>query len=97
MDFDFLMQRLKNDERTMKEVRNLREARQELKDFEGEMDGQMPNRKKLKEFRDLARNVIAGTTHTDNMVPNGRSDLDDEKLRAKVKEFEKKYPHVDLS
>jgi len=30
-------------------------------------------------------------------VPNARSDLDEEKLRAKVKEFEKKYPHVDLS
>lgn len=37
----------------------------------------MPNRRKLKEFRDLARNVIAGNSHTDNAVPNGRSDLDD--------------------
>lgn len=57
----------------------------------------MPNRRKLKEFRALARNVIAGTSHTDNKVVNGRSDLDEEKLRAKIKEFEKKYPHVDLS
>jgi hypothetical protein len=45
----------------------------------------------------LARNVIAGSSQTDTKVPNARSDLDEEKLRAKVKEFEKKYPHVDLS
>ena len=57
----------------------------------------MPNRRKLKEFRDLARNVIAGSNQTYNKVPNARSDFDEEKLRAKVKEFEKKYPHVDLS
>jgi len=39
MDFDFLVGRLKNDERVAKEVSELRQARQELKEFEGEMDG----------------------------------------------------------
>jgi len=97
LDFDFYIGRMKNDARVISEVKQLREARRELKEFESDMT--MPNHFKLKEFRKLAKDVIeGGTLHKNrNASSEKRTEFEEERLRDKIAELEAKYPHVDLS
>lgn len=45
------------------ELQRLRESRQELREFEQNMDKDLPSLKKIKDFRDLAREVIDDPTN----------------------------------
>lgn len=45
------------------ELQRLRESRQDLREFEQNMDKDLPSLKKIKDFRDLAREVIDDPTN----------------------------------
>lgn len=83
LDIEFYMGRLKNDAQVIAEVSKLRQARRELKEFENDFDSHMPSHYKLKEFRQLARNIIEGGV--DHKARGGRSDkrtdFEEERLR----------------
>lgn len=64
MDFDFYSARIKNDARVIDEVKALRDARKELKEFEQNIDSYRPKNKKLTDFRNLAKRVIEGNADT---------------------------------
>ena len=58
LDYDFYGARMHNNKHLVTELSALREAKQELRDFEATLDEEMPSRKKLKSFRNLAKDVI---------------------------------------
>ncbi len=98
LDFDFYSARIKNDARVIDEVKALRDARKELKDFEDNIDSYKPKNKKLTDFRNLAKKVIEGTVDTTRNGPaSERTQLEEERLRAKIEALQVKYPHVDMS
>ena len=98
LDPEFYMKRGRNEARLVDEIKALRDAKQELRDFESNMKEHLPSRKKLTDFNNLAKRVIEGKTRSAHVHPTDqRTQLEEERLRAKVAELEKKYPHVDLS
>jgi RNA recognition motif-containing protein len=99
MDFEFFAGRMRNEGRLLGEVKAIREARNELKEFEKDFDSHLPSRKKLEDFRKLARKVIEGGEHERNRnhKTDQRTPREEELLREKIAILEKKYPHVDMS
>lgn len=59
----------------------------------------MPSHFKLKEFRKLAKDVIEGGVDgkARGARRGNRSDMEHERLLQKVRELEKKYPHIDVT
>lgn len=49
------MRKLQNDSRVVEYSKELREAKEQLRDFERNLDSEMPNLQRLKEFKSLAQ------------------------------------------
>lgn len=54
LDMEYFMAHARNEAKTVDELVAVREARQRLRDFEKEMDKQLPSRKRLQKFRRFA-------------------------------------------
>jgi len=52
------MATLRNEAKTVDEIKAVRDARQRLRDFERDMDNQLPSRKRLQKFRRFATSLI---------------------------------------
>lgn len=63
MDMQYFMATLRNEAKTVDELKAVREARQRLREFEREMDNQLPSRKRLQKFRRFAANLIEEHKH----------------------------------
>lgn len=98
-DMQFYMGRMKNDAAVLGEIASLRKARQELKEFEADTESHLPSHYKLKEFRKLAKDVIEGGIDRKSRGPRrgNRTEFEEDKLAIKMTEFQKKYPHVDIT
>jgi len=76
----------------------LRESRQELREFEQNMDKDLPSLKKIKDFRDLAREVIDDPSRPkvgallDKRTTQEERDLDD-----KIRKMQRENPDLDLT
>ena len=58
LDYDFFINRARNDSKLIDEIKRLREAKEELRKFESEIDSHLPKSQKLKEFREFSKNLI---------------------------------------
>ena len=58
LDYDFFINRARNDSKLIDEIKRLREAKEELRKFESEIDYHLPKSQKLKEFREFSKNLI---------------------------------------
>ena len=76
----------------------MRESRQELREFEQNMDKDLPSLKKIKDFRDLAREVIDDPSRPkvgallDKRTTQEERDLDD-----KIRKMQRENPDLDLT
>lgn len=98
LDFNFFINKAKNDSKLVDEIARLRAAKQELKNFETTINDELPSRKKLEEFRKLARDIIEdapGTTRQGRI--SDRTKDEEDRLKLKIKELQDKYPHVDMT
>jgi len=98
LDFEYYMNRAKNNAKIIDEVVQLRESREALREFEGNMDKELPSRKKLKEIKALAKEVIENPEFKSRgSKTNEKRDAREEaKLTEKIREMQAKYPHVDF-
>lgn len=58
LDFNYFVNKAKNDAKLVEDMVRVREAKKELREFESKMGEDLPNRKKLKEFRSFAKEII---------------------------------------
>ena len=58
MDMKYFMAHARNEARTVEEIQAVRDARQRLRDFEQEMDSQLPSRKRLQRFRRFSQSLL---------------------------------------
>lgn len=99
-DMTYFLAKLRNEAQTVNELEAVRDARKRLRDFEADMDAHMPNRRKLQEFRHMARSLIEDhptLTNMHNHWGKTRDDVAQKRLDRKIKEFEAKNPHIDLT
>jgi hypothetical protein len=58
LDPEYFVKRARNNAKIVDELKKVRETRQELRDFENNLDNELPSRKKLKAMKNLAKEVI---------------------------------------
>ena len=58
MDMRFFMEQARNAAKTVDELKAVRESRVKLRNFEKEMDSQLPSRKRLQKWRRFAQSII---------------------------------------
>lgn len=58
MDRSYFVRKLQNDSRVVEYSKELREAKEGLREFERSIDSEMPNLQRLKEFKSLAQEMI---------------------------------------
>ena len=54
----YFLKRLKNDSKTVDQKQDLREARERLRNFESNIEQEMPSLKRLKDFKSIAQEMI---------------------------------------
>lgn len=99
MDVKYSTIKMENEAQLINELQKLREVRQELRDFEGDIESHLPKTKKLKALKKNLRNLIDTdkdfTRHHE--ITNTRTELEEDKFKEKIKDLEAKYPHVDFT
>jgi hypothetical protein len=90
-DFDsaYYMNKAKNNAKLVDDIVEVRHAKKELRDFEKDIDNQLPSRKKLKKIRALAKEVIENNTvHSrDHASTSTRGARDEARLNDKMRDL----------
>lgn len=98
LDKLYALKKLKNDSKLVDYQEELRQAKKNLRDFERDMDSQMPSLRKLKAFREIAQELIENPDNvTGQSAPNRRFRREREQLVQKLKKFQKEHPEVDIT
>ena len=99
LDRHYFLTKAKNTAKTVDEIEKVRLARQELREFESEIDSMLPSRKKLKKFRQMAKSLIEDNKFKSRVEPSGQflTQMEKERFDAKVKDLEAAYPNLDLT
>ena len=58
LDVEYTMKRARNDAKLVPELTKVRTTREELREFEKDFDEQLPSRKKLKDMKNLTRELL---------------------------------------
>lgn len=89
LDSEYYMNRAKNNAKLVDDIVEVRHAREELRNFEKDIDNQLPSRKKLKEIRNLAKEVIDNNKFTtrDHSSTMNRGPRDEQRLNDKMKDL----------
>ena len=100
MDMQYFMANARNEAKTVEELKAVRESRKKLREFEREIDSQLPSRKRLQKFRRFAQSLVEDHKTLNKQEEHFgelRSKEEKDRFDRKVKEFEAAHPHVDLT
>lgn len=99
LDMRYTVTRTTNDSMLVEELESLRSAKKNLREFEKNMDNMLPQSKKLQRFREQARALMEDHEFDSReaMAGGKMTELDQAKFDRKIKELQKKYPHVNFS
>jgi hypothetical protein len=76
----------------------MRESREQLRDFEQNMDKDLPSLKKIKEFKTLAREVIDDPSRPKLGAMNEKRTSQEERdLDDKIRKMQRENPDLDLT
>ena len=98
LDKSYFMKKLQNESELTEQRQELRDAKAKLRDFEQNMDNELPDLKKLKEFRSIAQEMIENPQHkTRRHRSNRRTKRETEELYEKLKAYEAANPGINLT
>jgi len=87
LDFTYYINKAKNDSKLIEDMVKVRKAKNELREFESKMGEDLPNRKKLKEFREFAKNIIENKPGVIRSGSILRSEEDEKRLTLKIRDL----------
>lgn len=99
---------MKNDSRLINEYEKLRDAKQELDNFEKQLDSELvrfeihkscnlqPKDVRLKKFREMARDYFENHKFNDRSSIK-RTPLEEAELNDKIRDIQRKNPDLDLT
>ena len=96
LDKSYFLKKMKNESKVVDQKQDLREAKQRLRDFESNMEEELPSLKKLKDFRAIAKEMIENPKGKSRKLIR-RSKRETEELHEKLKEFASANPGVDVT
>lgn len=79
------------------EIGSLREAKAEFRQFEKDLDQVLPKREKLMQFREMAKNLIENNKNHVRSHFTPRSPHEEKQLTQKMRDFQAKYPNIDMT
>lgn len=98
LDKSYLMRKMKNDAQVADQMAELREAKKKLRDYEQDIDKELPKTKRLQEFKWLAQEILEGRKHkTRRYTSQRRTKREQEELQERMRELQKEYPDLDLT
>lgn len=98
LDQSYFMKKMLNDSKSVDEQAELRQAREKLRNFESNMDKELPSLKRLKEFRSIAQEMIENPKgRTRRHASSRRTKRETEELYQKLKEYQASNPNIDVS
>jgi hypothetical protein len=98
MDRAYFMRKMTNEGKMVDQTAELREAKLALREFERNIDKEMPHLKKLKDFKSLAQEMIENRKYkTRRHASTRRTKRETEELYAKMKDFQAANPGVDIT
>lgn len=98
LDQSYFMKKMLNDSKSVDEQAELRQAREKLRNFESNMDKELPSLKRLKEFRSIAQEMIENPKgRTRRHASSRRTKREAEELYQKLKEYQASNPNIDVS
>ena len=89
LDKSYFMKKMQNDGKIVEQKTELREAREKLRNFESNLDKELPSLKRLKEFRSIAQELIENPKgRTRRHASSRRTKRETEELYQKLKEYQ---------
>lgn len=89
---------MKNESKVVEQKAELREAKKKLRDFESNMDNELPSLKRLKDFRSIAQELIENPKgKTRRHVSGRRTKRETEELYQKLKDYQAENPNIDVA
>jgi GTP1/Obg family GTP-binding protein len=95
-DFQYQINKNRNEAKLTEELKALRESRKELRDFEKNIDKDLPSLKKLKDFRETAKDVIDGKRSFKGALLQ-RTQREEQDLMDKIRQLQKDNPDKDYT
>jgi hypothetical protein len=99
LDTAYFLAKARNDAKTVEEIARVREARQKLREFEAEMDKELPSKKKLKAARQAIRSLVedkAGLSR-DHRSDYELTQLERDRMDANARKLEAINPGLDVT
>lgn len=98
MDRSYFMRKMSNEGKLVEERTKLRETKKELRQFERNIDQEIPTLKRLADFKSMAQEIIENRKHATRRDPSQRrTKRETEELYEKLKQYQIQNPQVDLS
>jgi hypothetical protein len=89
---------MKNEAELVDQRAELRDAKKRLRDFESNMDKELPSLKRLKDFKSIAQELIENPKGKQRRHVSGRrTKRETEELYEKLKDYQRENPHVDVT
>ena len=98
LDKSYCIRRMKNEAQMADQKAELREAKKRLREFEQNIDKELPKTKRLQEFKQLAQEILENSKHkTRRHESQRRTKREQEELNQRMRELQKEYPDLDLT
>jgi RNA recognition motif-containing protein len=97
-DQSYFLKKMKNEAQLVEQRAELREAKKRLRDFESNLENELPSLKRLKDFKSIAQELIENPKGKMRRHVSGRrTKRETEELYEKLKEFQKENPNIDVT
>ena len=98
LDKSYFMRKMKNDARVADHIAELREAKKALREYEQNIDQEMPKVKRLQEFKSIVQELIEKPKYrTRRHQSSRRTKREQEELHERIKALQKANPGLDLT
>lgn len=98
LDKTYFMKKMFNESKLAEEKGELRLAKERLRNYESNIDKELPNLARLKGFKQLAQEMIEDPKGKTRRFESGRrTKRETEELYEKLKEFQRENPNVDVT
>ncbi|CDW82520.1 UNKNOWN [Stylonychia lemnae] len=96
LDKSFVINQMKNDSKLSSEYETLRDVKKQLRDFEKELDKEMPKLKRIEKFKQLARDLIENDPK-ESRKNIGRNQKQEDIVNDKIRQLQKENPDIDFT
>lgn len=99
LDKSYKYKKLRNEGQLADMSTELRDARQKLRDFERDMDADLPKKKRLNEFRAIALEMLENDPSKTRRHKSAsrRTKRERNEMEARIRTLQKANPHMDLA